>query len=170
MIQDTSVRDFSGVLTEILLAAKHRPSASLDFSASYLFVDGKFIENGRGGPSESQACRRRCRHSRMASLRAWSSGCYALARDGSGFRVRHTESRLGRALAAASYLFWPSWDKPITGPRLGTPWIRSTLLRAGTRIAGTVGQQNNGIPRNRTSHKKDLPNMYNFRCGLSMGT
>jgi hypothetical protein len=171
IIQDTSVRDFGGVLTEILLAANIARPASLDFNASYLFIDSKFIENGRGGPSDlrsavDNAADRGWPHfgqMEIHTVMRW------LARV-PGFRARHAESPLGRALAAASYLFWPSWGQT---DHLALVWallgLEALYTRGNAGLQEQLASKTTAFLGNRTSHKKNLPNMYNFRSRFIHG-
>jgi hypothetical protein len=171
MIQDTSLRDFSGVLTEILLAANIARPASIDFSASYLFIDGKFIENGRGGPSDlrpavDDAANRGWPNFEQVKIQTVMRWLEKVP----GFRARQTESPLGRALAAASYLFWPSWGQT---DHLALVWallgLEALYTRGNLGLQEQLASKTTAYLGNRTSHKKDLSNMYNFRSRFIHG-
>jgi hypothetical protein len=171
MIRDTSVRDFSGVLTEILLAANIARPASLYFSASYLFVDGKFFENGRGGPSDltpavDGAADRGWPHFEQMEIQTVMRWLERIP----GFRARQAESPLGRALAAASYLFWPSWGQT---DHLALVWallgLEALYTRGNAGLQEQLASKTTAFLGNRTSHKKDLSNMYNFRSRFIHG-
>jgi hypothetical protein len=170
-IAEMSVREFAGVLPELLLGVNIARPGSLHCAATYQFIDGEFFANGRACTSGlnlivSDALKRGWPQFEQIEVQTVMNWLEKVP----GLRDRHAENRLSRALAAASNLFKDGWgdsnELELVWALLG---LEALYARGNQGLQEQLSSKTEAYLGPRATQKKDFANMYNFRSRFLHG-
>lgn len=164
------LESFSGVLMDAVLAANIARLGSLLFPRVYRFLNDDFVDVGpevgrylNGVLDEAERRGWPSFHDRsVEQVVRW-------LRRVPGYRERHTDTSLGRALAAASHLL----AGPASGRTLDLVWallgLEALYARGNAALQQQLIDKTEAYLGARTSHKREFSGMYDFRSRFIHG-
>lgn len=170
LISDDLSKDVAGILVETVLAANIARAGSLSYSSVFRFANNELrgIDGGIPGIAGDVT---------MAAIDIGWPTLYELALSDvvpwlyrvPGFGQRQTQTRLGRALAAATHILLGGQGKQALHLVWALLGLEALYARGNFGLQQQLAEKTEVFLGPRTTHKKKISNMYDFRSRFLHG-